>query len=207
MATAAIPFIGAGISAIGSLVGAGKQEDAVKSAAATQDAAETKAGATMTAATTAANDFTKTNLSNVQSSEAPYQATGVQALGELNAGTAPGGQFAETSLPADQVLANDPGYDFRLDQGTQALQRAEAAGGGVASGGAIKAGSQYGQDYASGEYAAANARLLAGQQQRFGQETTLADIGQTGQSNGSQCGHVGRRDALGNNAHRHGGGE
>lgn len=46
----------------------------------------------------------------------------------------------------------DPGYQFRMDQGQRALERGAAARGGLLSGRTIKATTQYGQDYASGEY-------------------------------------------------------
>lgn len=46
----------------------------------------------------------------------------------------------------------DPGYQFRLDEGTKAIERSAAARGNVLSGAALKSLSRYGQDYASNEY-------------------------------------------------------
>lgn len=45
-----------------------------------------------------------------------------------------------------------PGYDFRLNQGLDAVQAGAAARGGLYSGAAMKALQQYGQDYATSEY-------------------------------------------------------
>lgn len=45
-----------------------------------------------------------------------------------------------------------PGYDFRLNEGLDAIQAGAAARGGLYSGAAMKALQQHGQDYATSEY-------------------------------------------------------
>lgn len=45
-----------------------------------------------------------------------------------------------------------PGYDFRLNQGLDAVQSSAAARGGLYSGAAMRDLNKYGQDYATGEY-------------------------------------------------------
>ena len=45
-----------------------------------------------------------------------------------------------------------PGYDFRLGEGTRAIEGSAAARGGLYSGAAMKDLQKYGQDYASSEY-------------------------------------------------------
>jgi len=45
-----------------------------------------------------------------------------------------------------------PGYDFRLQQGQDSLDASAASRGGLFSGASMKAATQYGQDYATGEY-------------------------------------------------------
>lgn len=45
-----------------------------------------------------------------------------------------------------------PGYDFRMNQGLDALESSAAAKGGLYSGAAMRDALQYGQDYASSEY-------------------------------------------------------
>ena len=172
-------FIGAGISGISSLIGSGKQADAIKQAATTQANAADYAANLTSQATANSLAYAKQNYSNTQTNVQPYQQAGTAALGQLGAGTAPGGQF-NSSPTGDQVLAQDPGYQFRLDQGNIALSRAEAAGGGVGSGGALKAAAQYGQDYASGEYNSAYQRFMQTRQDNYTNLENIANYGQAG---------------------------
>lgn len=58
-------------------------------------------------------------------------------------------QFQSPTAVTEQ---NDPGYQFRLAQGQQALQNSAAARGGLLSGGTAKALTDYNQNAASGEY-------------------------------------------------------
>lgn len=51
-----------------------------------------------------------------------------------------------------QDLANTPGYQFGMDQGQLALQRQQAASGGLLSGAAMKAAERFGQDYAGTKF-------------------------------------------------------
>jgi hypothetical protein len=111
----------------------------------------------------------------------PYQSTGAGALDLLAKGTATGGVFNSTPT-GQQVLAQDPGYQFRLDQGQQALLRAASAGGGLASGGTLKAAQQYGQDYASGEYNNAYDRYTNTRQSNYNNLLNLANLGQNANS-------------------------
>lgn len=66
----------------------------------------------------------------------------------------------------------DPGYQFRLDEGTRALERGAAARGGLLSGGFARKALRYAQDYASNEYQNVYNRIasIAG----FGQTATNA---------------------------------
>lgn len=57
------------------------------------------------------------------------------------------------------MLNMDPGYNFRLGEGMKALERQSAARGGLISGGALKAASRYGQDFASNEFGNAYNRM------------------------------------------------
>lgn len=107
----------------------------------------------------------------------PWRDAGVGALGLLTTGTTPGGDFNRDFTLAD--FTRDPGYDFRLQQGQQALDRSAAARGGVLSGAAIKGQTRYGQDYASGEYQNAYNRFNNDRTQRFNRLASLAGVGQT----------------------------
>lgn len=51
-----------------------------------------------------------------------------------------------------QGFTKTPGYDYRLQEGVNALDMSAAARGGLFSGATLKAQTQFGQDYASGEY-------------------------------------------------------
>lgn len=152
------------------------------------NAAHQAANVQATAATNAAGVIDSTQAGNqnllgglygaTEGNYAPYVSTGAASLAQLGAGTQPGGEFNSTPTGA-QVLAQDPGYQFRLDQGQLALQRAEAAGGGVGSGGALKSAVQYGQDYASGEYNNAFNRYLQTRQANYSNLANLAGAGLT----------------------------
>jgi hypothetical protein len=169
---------GLGLSTVGSLVGAGKQAGAAKSAAATQANAATLNAATEAAATNKANTNTAQNLATTQAAEQPYQAAGATALSQLSAGTANGGVFNSTPTSA-QVMAQDPGYNFTLDQGQQSLERAEAAGGSVGSGGALKAGAQYASNLATQSYGTALNNFMATRQANYSNLTGIANYGQS----------------------------
>lgn len=170
-------LIGGGLSGIGDIVGGFLQAGAVKQAAQLQAQSANRAADLSKQAADASLGFTKNVYSNAQGYAAPYQDTGKVALSQLGTGIAPGGEFNQT-YDASKILSDDPGYQFRLDQGQQALERAEAAGGSIGGGGSIKAGTQYAQDYASGEYNNAFQRFQQQQQQRFGQLSNLAGLGE-----------------------------
>lgn len=107
----------------------------------------------------------------------PWRQAGTVALGQLGAGTAAGGDFNRDFTMAD--FTKDPGYDFRMQQGQRGLDASAAARGGALSGGAIKASTRYGQDYASGEYQNAYNRFNADRTARFNRLSSLAGVGQT----------------------------
>ena len=60
--------------------------------------------------------------------------------------------YAAFQAPTMADALNDPGYQFRLQQGTDALQNAAAAKGTLADSGTLKALIDYGQGAASQEY-------------------------------------------------------
>jgi len=93
---------------------------------------------------------------------APYQAAGTQGLEALTQGVL-GGEF-QTDVPEFQYdpfefdFEADPGYQFRLQQGEQAIERSAAARGGALGGGTLKGLQEYGQGLASQEYGQAYQR-------------------------------------------------
>lgn len=116
----------------------------------------------------------------------PWREAGAGALGQLTAGTAAGGDFNRDFTLAD--FTRDPGYDFRMQQGQQALERSAAARGGALSGGALKGIARYGQDYASGEYQNAYNRFNNDRTQRFNRLASIAGVGQTATRDVAQMG-------------------
>jgi hypothetical protein len=168
-----------GAVGIGSSIASG-----VMGSNAASDAADAQASAAKYAADKQAQSaadslaFQKDVFSVDQTNLKPYLAAGATSLSQLTAGTAPGGEF-NSSPTADQILAQDPGYAFRLQQGSLALERAESAGGSVGSGGALKAAAAYGQDYASGEFSNAYSRYMTTRQSNYNNLASIAGLGQT----------------------------
>jgi hypothetical protein len=114
--------------------------------------------------------------------EAPADRHGEydQYVKGLSAAPAPTGR--EGYLSHDFTLADfekDPGYQFRLDEGTKALERSAAARGGLLSGATGKALERYGSDYGSSEYSNAYNRFNNDRTTRFNRLSSLAGTGQT----------------------------
>lgn len=82
----------------------------------------------------------------------------------------------------------DPGYAFRLQQGSQGLQNSAAAGSGALSGAALKDLIGYNQDAASTEYGNAFNRYQTQQGNIF---SRLMGIAQLGQNSASSVGAQG----------------
>lgn len=95
----------------------------------------------------------------------PYSQMGLNAQQQLS------GNLAEGFNPGD--LTADPGYQFRLQQGLDAQQKALAAQGLGGSGQAIKAATEYGQGMAATEYGNAYDRWLQ-------QNSQLGSLGSQG---------------------------
>jgi hypothetical protein len=74
--------------------------------------------------------------------QTPWREAGQNALQTLQQKIAAG--------PGD--YKKSPGYDFRMGEGTKAINNSAAARGGAQSGAASKALTRFGQDYATGDY-------------------------------------------------------
>jgi len=109
---------------------------------------------------------------------APWMETGVNALRTLDAEMDPlTGKFTVSDFEAD------PGYQFRLEQGRQQLDRTLAAKGARFSGPAVKEALRFGQGLASQEYGAAYGRFRDWQGNRYNRLANLAGLGQSAASN------------------------
>lgn len=104
------------------------------------------------------------------------------------------------TAPTGLTEQNDPGYQARLNLGTDALQRSAAARGGVLTGGTAQALNQYAQDYASNEYGNVYNRALQNfdtnynvyNQNQANQFNRLAAISGVGQTAANQLGTMGQ---------------
>lgn len=82
----------------------------------------------------------------------------------------------------------DPGYQFRLKEGLNALEKSAAARGGLLSGGALKGITRYGQEAGSQEYQNAYNRYQSNQSNQFNRLASIAGIGQTANNALGQAG-------------------
>jgi hypothetical protein len=157
----------AGAGLIGSIGSSAIGANAAGNAASAQAAASQKASDLAGAAGTKALGIQQDASTAAQSQIAPYTAAGAGGLNALQyglgtGGTANGSGVGQGSLttpysgsfsaPTALTEQNDPGYQARLQLGTDAIQKSAAARGSVVTGGTAKALGTYGQDYASNEY-------------------------------------------------------
>lgn len=105
-----------------------------------------------------------TQQTNARAALEPYQQTGLNANSELNRRIQSG--ELGSAYTAEDFQA-DPGYQFRLEQGNQALERSQAARGNLLSGQAIKEAQNYNQGLADQTYNDAYNRNIADQQNQF----------------------------------------
>lgn len=171
---------GAAIGAIGSVVSGGEQADAQEQAAQTQQ-----------------------NMFNtINGQEQPFVQSGYGATAKLNdllgvapldssgkpiaGGAAPDKDFGSLTKPftsADYLANKDPGYDFQLQQGNQALRNASAPTSGALSGAALKDLMSFNQNYAATGYQNAFDRFNTQQGNVFARLSGLAGLGQNAASN------------------------
>lgn len=118
-----------------------------------------------------------TNYDKAQEFQSPYLDAGKQTIAQLLAGLQAGGEFNRSFTEAD--FQKDPGYDFRMQQGLQAVERGAAARGGALSGAALKGAQNYGQNLASQEYQSAYSRFNNDTNQRFNRLSEIAGRGQS----------------------------
>jgi hypothetical protein len=133
----------AGVGAVASLIGGKQSSDAAQNAAQTQANAANQATAAQQAA-----------LQQQLALQQPFTTAGTTAVNQLSAMTQPGGTLTKdfAYAPFDYNQNTDPGTQFRLQQGLNAMNATAAARGGLISGNALKAGQDYGQAQGSQEY-------------------------------------------------------
>jgi hypothetical protein len=155
--------LGAGASIYGSSQAAKAQKDAANQANATQ-----------------------LQMYNQQRADlAPYSEAGVEGMNALRSYLGVGGDTSAANYGGynqrfgmDQFTA-DPGYAFRLSEGMKGLNANAAARGGLISGAALKAATNYGQQAGSQEYTNAFNRFM---QQKEAERTGYSDLSRIGQA-------------------------
>lgn len=153
---------GFSLGSLGSLGGSlgGSNALARIGGAALQAYTANKATNAQTAAGNQALDIYKQVYNQNREDTAPYRQLGTEAIGGLR------GLMADPSKITDQ-----PGYQFGMNQGQQAIERSAAARGQQLSGGTLKGLTRYGQDYAGTKL-----------DQTYNRLSNLAGLGQVGQS-------------------------
>jgi hypothetical protein len=158
---------------------------------AAKSAANTQAGAAANAL-----DFQKQQFNTIQEQGRAGRAAGYGALNQLGklgsgtyqiydeqgnpTGTGTGsGYLTQQYTPEEFAKGQDPGYQFRLQQGQEATNRMANMGGGLISGNALKGQEDYTQGLASTEFGNAFNRF---QTQRTNIYNTLAGIAGLGQN-------------------------
>lgn len=169
-------FVG---KALGSITGSNQQAKAATQAANTQ-----------AAATREATKVQKDMYDQTRADLMPYADAGRDSLAQLIGQMGPDGYFNQTY--SGQDLYNDPSYQFRLQQGQDAIQSGAAAQGGLLSGATLKALQGYGQDMASQEYQNAYNRFNADQTNRYNRLSNLVGLGQNA---AAQQGNAGMQTA------------
>ena len=185
----AAALIGGGLSAAGSIIGGSMASDA------SQNAADTQAASADRAAQLQNEQFNK----QVEL-QAPFREAGLTAQNKLldymglSAGA--GGKYAKDFSMADYQA--DPGYAFRLSEGMKGLNATAAARGGLISGNALRAATQYGQDMGSQEYQNAFNRYQTNRSNQLNplqslmgsSQTATNAMGQAGQNYADQAGEA-----------------
>ncbi len=148
--------------------------------------ASNKASKTAANSAAQANQTLDARYTQTRADELPFIEGGQNAQGKLATYLGTGGDPNDpnynkllTPFTADDYLTNkDPGYQFQLQQGSQAVQNAGAAGSGAVSGAALKDLMSFNQNYAKTGYQAAYDRWNTNMNNTFARLSTVATLGQ-----------------------------
>lgn len=126
-------------------------------------------------ATAAANQNLEEKLGAQLANTQPYQAAG-QAASSLIPG------ISKPSSFTIQDWMNDPGFQFLMQQGSNAVKANAAARGLASSGNVLQDLTRFGQGLGATEYDNAYNRYLKGQQNDMSKFSTLSNVGLSGTS-------------------------
>ena len=175
MSFVAVAVVGAGVvGAVGANMAAGKQAGAQDRASATQLGM----------------------FDTINQQEQPFMQAGYGATTKLtdlmgtsgNTGAAGYGSLTQNFTPQDYLANKDPGYDFQLKTGGQALRNADTPGVGSLSGAALKDLMSFNQGMASTGYENAFNRFQTQQNNVFARLSGIAGLGQNAASNTGTAG-------------------
>lgn len=160
---------GAAIGTIGAGMAAGTQADAQKQAAATQ----------------------QQMFGTINAQEQPFMQAGYGATSKIsdllgtsgNTGASDYGSLTKSFTPADFLANKDPGYDFQLQTGANAVRSADTPGVGALSGAALKDLMTFNQGMASTGYQNAFNRFNTQQNNVFARLSGIAGLGQNAATN------------------------
>ena len=149
-----------------------------------------KAAKTQAASADRASQIQQENFEQTRKDLMPYKQAGDTSLSQLMGQMTPDGYFNQTYTGQD--IYSDPSYQFRLQQGQDAIQSSAAAKGGLLTGATLKALQNYGQESASQEYSNAYNRFNADQTNRYNRLSNLVGVGQNA---AAQVGNAGAQTA------------
>ncbi len=168
-----VAWVGAGIAAVSAVSSANASSKARKA----QESASNKALAAGDEQYQQTREDQLKQYDQVRKDQQPYRDAAYPSLANLSKGLQPGGQYARNFGMSD--FQADPGYQFRVQQGEQGINRAASARGGQYSGATLKALARFNQDIGSQEYGNAYSRFNTDRTTQFNRNATLAGIGQT----------------------------
>jgi hypothetical protein len=140
------------------------------------------AGESAAAGTAYSADIQKQMYEQTRTDQEPWRIAGEKALQTIQ--ERPDFQFTAESF----MQMKDPSYDFRMQEGVNALDRSAASRGRLLSGAQDRAVTRYGSDLASQEYGNAFSRAMATDQYNLGKQQSLAGVGQSATNVVSQAG-------------------
>lgn len=164
---------------------------AVIGAVGANSAAHTQAAAQDRAAATQQHMF-----DTINGQEQPFMKAGYASTDKMNELLGIGGDktasdygsYAKPFTAADYLANKDPGYDFQLQQGAQALRNSATPGMGALSGAALKDLIGFNQNMAATGYQNAFNRFQTQQGNIFNRLQDVANRGQNAASNTGQAG-------------------
>ena len=173
MSTAAVvagSLASAGVGAAASMSAAGTQADAAKSAAQLQYQESQNA-----------LDFQKQEYEQQQANEAPFIKAGQGAVNTLST-------YAPFTAPTLEEAKAQPGYQFALQEGENAINQNAAATGNVYSGTTLRAADQFAQNLAETNYGNVYNRSLGTYETNLNRLQSLAGEGLTGTGQAAAAG-------------------